>query len=53
MFYSIIRYFTAFIYQFQFYREMCLAAGKYDPQDPKKPLHRSIKGEGSITISIS
>jgi len=35
-----VRYFTAFIYQFQFYREMCLAAGKYDPQDPKKPLHR-------------
>jgi len=35
-----VRYFTAFIYQFQFYRSMCLASGKYDPKDPKKPLHR-------------
>ena len=24
-----VRYFTAFIYEFQFYRELCLASGKY------------------------
>merc|ERR1719410_1987482 len=35
-----VRYFTAFIYEFQFYRELCLASGKYVPGDPKKPLHR-------------
>jgi peptidyl-dipeptidase A len=35
-----VRYFTAFIYKFQFYRSMCLASGQYDPKDPKKPLHR-------------
>lgn len=34
-----VRYFTAFIYEFQFYRSLCLASGKYDPNDPKKPLH--------------
>ena len=34
-----VRYFTAFIYEFQFYRSMCLASGQYDPEDPKKPLH--------------
>ena len=35
-----VRYFTAFIYEFQFYRAMCLASGKYDPEDPTKPLHQ-------------
>jgi len=35
-----VRYFTAFIYEFQFYRALCLKSGKYDPKDPKKPLHR-------------
>jgi len=35
-----VRYFTAFIYEFQFYRELCLASGKYVPGDPSKPLHQ-------------
>eukprot|EP00096_Caligus_rogercresseyi_P012149 TRINITY_DN5005_c0_g1_i1.p1 TRINITY_DN5005_c0_g1~~TRINITY_DN5005_c0_g1_i1.p1 ORF type:complete len:671 (-),score=146.93 TRINITY_DN5005_c0_g1_i1:391-2403(-) len=35
-----IRYFTAFIYQFQFYKAMCLESGHYVPGDPEKPLHR-------------
>jgi len=35
-----VRYFTAFIYEFQFYRALCLESGQYDPKDPKKPLHR-------------
>jgi len=35
-----VRYFTAFIYEFQFYRAMCLESGNYVPGDPKKPLHR-------------
>jgi len=35
-----VRYFTAFIYEFQFYRSLCLESGKYVPGDPKKPLHR-------------
>jgi len=35
-----VRYFTAFIYEFQFYRELCLASGKYVKGDPAKPLHQ-------------
>ena len=35
-----IRYFTAYIYNFQFFRELCLVSGKYVPGDPNKPLHR-------------
>jgi len=35
-----VRYFTAFIYEFQFYKALCLESGQYDPNDPKKPLHR-------------
>jgi len=35
-----VRYFTAFIYEFQFYRALCLESGQYVPGDPKKPLHR-------------
>jgi len=35
-----VRYFTAFIYEFQFYRALCLKSGMYVPGDPKKPLHR-------------
>ncbi len=37
---TYVRYFTAHIYQFQFYRALCLASGQYDPKDPNKPLHR-------------
>ena len=35
-----VRYFTAFIYEFQFYRTLCLISKQYDPSDPYKPLHR-------------
>merc|ERR1712055_298729 len=35
-----VRYFTAFIYEFQFYRALCLESGQYVPGDPEKPLHR-------------
>jgi len=35
-----VRYFTAFIYEFQFYRSICLATGDYVPGNPSKPLHR-------------
>merc|ERR1711910_4037 len=35
-----VRYFTAFIYEFQFYRQLCLESGKYEPSNPKKPLHQ-------------
>lgn len=35
-----VRYFTAFVYEFQFYRTLCLISNQYDPNDPKKPLHR-------------
>ena len=35
-----VRYFTAHIYEFDFFRAMCLAAKAYDPADPNKPLHR-------------
>ncbi len=34
-----VRYFTAFVYEFQFYRSLCLVSGQYDPDDPAKPLH--------------
>ena len=35
-----VRYFTAHIYEFQFYRALCLESGEYVPNDPAKPLHR-------------
>ena len=35
-----VRYFTAFVYEFQFYRTLCLISNQYDPNDPEKPLHR-------------
>jgi len=35
-----VRYFTAFIYEFQFYKALCEEAGEYIPGDPAKPLHR-------------
>jgi len=35
-----VRYFTARVYQFQFYRTLCLISKQYDPADPLKPLHR-------------
>lgn len=35
-----VRYFTAHIYEFQFYRALCLVSGEYVPDDPSKPLHR-------------
>lgn len=35
-----VRYFTAFIYEFQFYRALCLASGKYEAGNPEKPLHQ-------------
>ena len=35
-----VRYFTALIYKFQFFRSMCLESGSYVPGDPSKPLHR-------------
>ncbi len=35
-----IRYFNSHIYEFQFYRQLCLVSGEYVPGDPSKPLHR-------------
>uniref|UniRef100_A0A1I8QEP7 Angiotensin-converting enzyme n=1 Tax=Stomoxys calcitrans TaxID=35570 RepID=A0A1I8QEP7_STOCA len=35
-----IKYFVSTVLQFQIYRGMCLAAGQYDPNDPRKPLHK-------------
>ena len=34
-----VRYFTAFVYEFQFYRTLCKISKQYDPDDPLKPLH--------------
>jgi len=34
-----IHYFTAYIYQFQFYKSLCIASGEYDPTNPIKSLH--------------
>ena len=42
-----VKYFTSYVYNFQFYKALCLTAGQYNPNDPKKPLHRS----GTIWIS--
>ena len=39
-FFLIFQYFTAHVYQFQFYRAMCLAADQYVDGDKDKPLHR-------------
>jgi len=35
-----VRYFTAHIYEFQFYKTLCEVSGQYVPGDPNKPLHR-------------
>jgi len=36
-----IRYYTANIFQFQFYEHLCILAGEYDPKDPNtKPLYQ-------------
>lgn len=35
-----MRYFVSTILQFQIYRSLCRAAGKYDPADITKPLHK-------------
>ena len=35
-----VRYFTAHIYEYQFYKALCLVSKQYDPEDPEKPLHR-------------
>ena len=35
-----VRYFTAFIYEFDFYRSLCLESGDYVKGDPNKPLHQ-------------
>ena len=33
-----VKYFTSYVYNFQFYKALCLTAGQYNPNDPKKPL---------------
>lgn len=49
---NYIRYFTAHIYQFQFYKALCLEAGQYVPGDPSKPLHRcNFYGASFETVS--
>ncbi len=35
-----VRYFTAHIYEFQFYKVLCEVSGQYVPGDPSKPLNR-------------
>ena len=35
-----IRYLVSFIIQFQFHKALCMKAGEYDPEDPKKPMHK-------------
>ncbi len=51
-----VRYFTAHIYEFDFFRAMCLAAKAYDPNDPSKPLHRcdfyGSKEAGKLLFSM-
>jgi peptidyl-dipeptidase A len=37
---SLINHFTSLIYQFQFYRELCLASKQYESGNKAKPLHR-------------
>lgn len=34
-----ISYFISHILQFSFYKALCIEAGEYDPNDPKRPLH--------------
>lgn len=51
-----VRYFTAHVYQFQFYKALCLASGQYDPRDASKPLHRcnffGSKEAGNLLVSM-
>ncbi|KAF2896393.1 hypothetical protein ILUMI_09782 [Ignelater luminosus] len=37
---SYLRYFVSTVIQFQFHLAACRIAGKYDPNDPQKPLHK-------------
>uniref|UniRef100_A0A1B0B0R0 Angiotensin-converting enzyme n=1 Tax=Glossina palpalis gambiensis TaxID=67801 RepID=A0A1B0B0R0_9MUSC len=37
---DVSRYFVSTVLQFQIYRGMCRAAGQYDVNDPRKPLHK-------------
>ena len=32
--------FVSTIVQFQLHEALCIAAGQYDPNDPRKPMHR-------------
>jgi hypothetical protein len=36
----VFQYFTAHIYEFQFYKALCEISGQYVPGDKDKPLHR-------------
>ena len=40
--YSYIRYFVSFVMQFQFYRELCIDSGQYNPNNTfsSKPLYK-------------
>ncbi|CAG0925772.1 unnamed protein product, partial [Notodromas monacha] len=35
-----VKYFVSTIIQFQFYEALCKVAKEYEPNNPKKPLHR-------------
>ena len=51
-----VRFFTAHVYEFQFYKALCLAARQYNHRDPKKPLHRcnfyGSKKAGSLLVQM-
>jgi peptidyl-dipeptidase A len=45
----LFQYFTAHIYEFQFYQALCKVSGQYVPDDSTKPLHRcNFYGESQI-----
>lgn len=45
---SYIKYFVAHILEYQFYKEMCLTSGQYDPNDPNKPLFKCDFSHGEL-----
>ena len=51
-----VKYFTSYVYNFQFYKALCLASGQYEPNNPSKPLHRcnfyGNKNAGNQLVSM-
>jgi hypothetical protein len=49
-----LQYFTAHIYEFQFYKALCQVSGQYEQGSPEKPLHQcNFYGKRQITLRLA